>query len=145
MDHPFIVRESSREEYERLLRFARSTPDGDLLDLDIFRHQSTFVLSAWSPGKGARAYLPVQQPLMLENLCFAPDLSETDRAHAMTRMTEQAIVEAYRRDAGELYFLCREESTCRFAERRNFVRIDGPESELKFKVYRLNLAETFGA
>jgi hypothetical protein len=154
MEH-LIVREAiSAQEREQAISWAQNTLDGDLLDADIFAHKDTFLLSALLP-KGTQnlgpdglmrrmAYLPVQQPLMLENLIFAPGLSDWARAVAMTRMAEAAISEAYRRDVGELYFLCREPSTCAFAERHKFVRIDGEDSELKLTVYRLNLRETFG-
>ncbi|MGA9670369.1 MAG: hypothetical protein WBQ94_14245 [Terracidiphilus sp.] len=144
MEH-LVIREAPRTEQGIVEHWAEFTPDGDLLDSDIFAHASTFLLSAMRSGEGTVAYLPVQQPLMLENLIFRPNLTDRERALAMTRLAEYAISEAYRRDVGELYFLCREESTCRFAEHHKFVRIDGPESELKLKIYRLNLLETFGA
>lgn len=150
-----IVRHAP-EQQDLAIEWAKSTPDGDLLDPDIFAHQSTFLLEARSRRgtiplgsnqtlQRRLAYLPVQQPLMLENLIFAPGLVDRERALAMTRLAEYAVSEAYRRDAGELYFLCRHPETCAFAERHLFERIDGEESRLKFKVYRLNLRETFGA
>jgi hypothetical protein len=76
---------------------------------------------------------------MLENLIFRQGLTERQTAAAITRLAERAVGEAYRRDAGELYFLCRDRSTCDFAERHNFKML--PE---ELKVYRLNLLETFG-
>lgn len=145
MEH-VIVRES--HEPVRAIECAKTTPDGDLLDLDIFRHHSTFLLEALSTSARAglienhrMAYLPVQQPLMLENLLFVPGLTDRERALAMTRMTEAAIAEAYEREAGELYFLCRHRETCAFAERHKFLDIG---AKYGLKTYRLNLRETFG-
>jgi hypothetical protein len=129
---------------KRAVEWARSTPDGDLLDLDVFGHSDTFLLEGRTMMSPV-SYMPVQRPLMLENLIFRPGLTDRERAVAMTRMTEAAISEAWRRDAGELYFLCRHPATCAFAERHLFERIDGEDSHLKLKVYRLNLRETFGA
>src|SRR5438309_7035671 len=115
MEH-VIIRHAPREEQQIALGWAQSTPDGDLLDVDIFEHDSTFLLGALQSGReytreansGPRmAFLPVQQPLMLENLIFRPGLTDRERAIAITRMTEFAIGEAYRRDVGELYFVCR--------------------------------------
>lgn len=148
MEH-IIIRQAS-DAKDRAFEYASATPDGELLDLDVFKHQSSFLLEALRSNPQRRgwttdrmAYLPVQQPLMLENLLFRPGLDDRDRALAITRLVEQAIAEAYRRDAGELYFLCRHEETCRFAERHLFRRIDG-EKGLGLKVYRMNLLETFG-
>jgi hypothetical protein len=137
MEH-LIVR-LAPEEQERAIDWAKTSLDGDLLDLDVFRHQSSFLLEARGTESERIAYLPMQQPLMLENLIFRRGLSLTDKARAITRLTEYAIGEAYRRDVGELYFLCRDETTCAFAERHKFKLLP---SELK--VYRMNLLETFG-
>lgn len=138
MEH-IVIRQADSLEVEHACEWARSTPDGDLLDLDIFAHKSTFLLSAMQSGLGRMAYLPVQQPLMLENLIFRPGLTDRCRALAMTRMAEAAISEAYRRDAGEIYFLCKDASTLAFADRHKFIPLaDG------IQVRRLNLLETFG-
>lgn len=144
MSDLLVIREAQYEERETALGWAKSTPDGDLLDLDVFEHGSTFLLAANQSERGTCAYLPVQQPLMLENLIFRPGLTDRERALAIARMTQHAISEAYRRDVGELYFLCRHPETCSFAERHKFERIDGEDSRLNLKVYRLNLRETFG-
>jgi hypothetical protein len=146
MEH--VIIRHAPDEQDLAASWAKSTPDGDLLDLDVFKHQSTFLLSAVRSGHCSEsrrmAFLPVQQPLMLENLIFQPGLTDRERAVAITRLVEHSISEAYRRDVGELYFLCRHAETCAFAERHKFKRIDGAEG-LGLKVYRLNLLETFGA
>lgn len=144
MEH-LIIREALPGEQETALRWAKSTPDGELLDLDVFNHASTFLLAAATSGSvpGPIAFVPVQQPLMMENLIFAPGLNDSDRARAMVRMSEYAISEAYRRDASEIYFLCRHELTRKFAERHLFRNVR--EVVPGLEVYRLNLRETFGA
>lgn len=125
-----------REDMQALLR---STRDGDLFDFDILRHESTFILKAFTRG-AARAYLPVQQPLMMENFVFRSGLTEAETGQAMVRLAEHVVEEAYQRDAGEVYFLCRDKSTCKFAERYGFKDV----SLLGLKTYRMNLLETFG-
>lgn len=143
MDH--VIVRPAPDEIDQAREWARSTPDGDLLDLDIFEHSSTFLLGAARSGHCVRSapisYLPVQQPLMLENLIFRPGLTDRERSVAITRMTEGAITEAYKRDAGELYFLCKHEETCRFAEHHLFTDIYEAHG---LKTYRLNLREVFG-
>jgi hypothetical protein len=131
------------EEIPRKLReFARTTRDGELLDLDIFNHDSTFTLEAFGKD-GAHAFCPIQQPLMMENLIFRPGLSQAETGQAIMRLAEHAVEEAYRRDVGEVYFLCRDESTSKFAERYGFKDVALLETPLK--CYRMNLLESFGA
>jgi hypothetical protein len=142
MEHLAITLLESEAEREQLEQWLETTPDGELFDRDVLDHDSTFTLCARGSGSGRQAYLPVQQPLMLENLVFRPGLTERETAVAITRMVERAIGEAYRRDVGELYFLCRDASTCSFAERHKFKPLS--EIDPKLKVYRLNLLETFG-
>jgi hypothetical protein len=128
----------SAVERSEMLTWLQSTLDGDLYDPDILEHASTFVVGARTVG-ARLAYLPVQQPLFLENLIFRPELSISEKARAMTKLAEFSISECYRRDAGEIYFLCRDESTIQFAERHHFTPLPAG-----LVVRRLNLAETFG-
>lgn len=136
MEHVIVKFTHSGEE---MLEWLKTTKDGDLFDYDLLRHESTFFLCAVKTDFGPIAYLPVQQPLMLESLAAKPGLGPRDTALALTRMVEYAIGEAFRRDAGELYFLTRDKETADFARRHRFTPLpDGLE------VYRLNLRETFG-
>ena len=134
-----LVRIADSLERQEMLDWLQTTKDGDLFDPDVLRHESTFVLSAFRKS-GRLAYVPVQQPLMMENLVFCPGLTERETAQAITKLAEHTIEEAYRRGAGEIYFLCRDQSTCEFAERHHFKDI----APLGLKTYRLNLLETFG-
>lgn len=124
-----------------LLEFSQTTRDGELLDLDIFRHDSTLTLEAFTK-EGARAFCPIQQPLMMENLIFRPGLSRGETAQAIMRLAEHAVEEAYRRDVGEIYFLCRDQSTSNFAEAYGFK--DVAKLDTPLRCYRMNLLETFG-
>jgi hypothetical protein len=126
---------------EKLREFVQTTRDGALLDWDIFAHDSTFTLEAFAQD-GSHAFCPIQQPLMMENLIFRPGLSVGETGQAIMRLAEHAVEEAYRRDCGEVYFLCRDESTCRFAERYGFK--DVAQLAIPLKCYRMNLLETFG-
>src|SRR4051794_15389328 len=115
-----VIRESKPDEKQEMLAWLGATHDGDLFDLDVLNHASTFSLCALGAESGRMAYLPVQQPLMLENLVFRPGLNDRERAQSITRLAEHVVSEGYRRDVGELYFLCRDESTKAFAARHCF-------------------------
>lgn len=127
---------------EKLLEYARSTRDGNLIDLDVFEHESTFTLEAFGKD-GARAFSPIAQPLMIEHLIFRPGLSIAETGQAIVRLAEHTIEEAYRRDVGDIYFLGHDESTCKFAERYGFQELSKLDPPLR--CYRMNLLETFGA
>lgn len=139
MEH-VIVKLARLDELDEMREWLRSTRDGELFDYDVLEHESTFVLQAMgADSQYYSAYLPVQQPFMLESLVCRPGLTASQTAQALTRLSEYAISEAFRRDAGEIYFLTRDADTAKFAERHKFKPLpDG------LKVYRLNLRETFG-
>lgn len=126
---------------EQLLEFSRTTVDGDLIDLDVFEHDSTFTLEAFNKN-GTQGYAPIAQPLMIEHLIFKPGLSIAETGQAIVRLAEHAIEEAYRRDVGDVYFLGHDPSTCKFAERYGFKELSKIDPPLR--CYRLNLLETFG-
>jgi hypothetical protein len=138
MDRIITKLADSEPEKEQMVSWLKFTLDGDLFDMDVLQRASTFIVNARS-NKERLAYLPIQQPLMLENLIFRPMMSPSDKARVIAKLAEFAVSEAYRRDAGELYFLCRDQSTVEFAERHLFKPL--PEG---LTVRRLNLLETFG-
>jgi hypothetical protein len=135
-----LVRGCAPKPY-KLVEFARTTTDGDLIDLDVFEHSSTFTLEAFNK-QGTVGFSPIAQPLMIEHLIFRQDLSVAETGQAIVRLAEHVIEEAYRRDVGDIYFLGHDESTCRFAERYGFKELSKLETPLR--CYRMNLLETFG-
>ena len=114
--------------------------EANLFDLDVLEHASSFVLCARGES-GRLAYLPVQQPLMLESHIFQPGLTDAKKSLVMARLTEYAVAEAWRRDAGEVYFLSQRPETASFAARHGFENMRDRHS---LETYRLNLRETFG-
>lgn len=136
-----LVRETRESCPAQLLEFARTTRDGELIDLDVFGHKSTFTLEAFSK-EGTRGFAPIAQPLMIEHLIFRPGLSIAETGQAIVRLAEHVIEQAYRRDVGDVYFLGHDESTCKFAERYGFLEVSKLANPLR--CYRMNLLETFG-
>ena len=131
-----IVTEATYRERRELEVWASYEPN--LIDLAMLDQASTFILCARGES-GRLAYLPVQQPLMLESHIFRPDLNDAQKSYVMARLTETAVAEAYTRDAGEVYFLSQRPETARFASRHGFQ----PMKALGLDTYRLNLIETF--
>jgi hypothetical protein len=125
---------------DEMLDWMRTARDGDLFDMDVLNHGSTFCLNAVGSESRSIAYLPIQQPMMLESLACKPGIDDARKSLALSRMVEYAVGEAYRRDVGEIYFLTKDADTEAFALRHNFKALpDG------LKAFRLNLLETFGS
>jgi hypothetical protein len=103
-------------------------------DADVLDHKNTTVLVARAPGEGPAGFLPIQQPIMMESVALRPDLTQREQALVMSRLAEYAIEECCRRDAAEVYFLCHDPQTERFAQRHHFSRVPLP-------LYRFNLRE----
>lgn len=136
-----LVRQASEEGIVKMLaalNLGRSI-DGDLFDPGVLDQQSTFVLEAFTPA-GVLGWLPVQQPLMLESFIRTKNLDESLATQALTRLTEHAVEECFKRDAGEVYFLSRNKETLEFSERHLFTPLPNG-----LQVRRLNLLEAFGA
>lgn len=134
-----VIKPADANEIGEMLTWLEGSRDGQLFDVDVLEHESTMTLCALGSVSRRMAYLPIQQPLMLESFSFRPDLTEAQKAIVLIRLAEYAVSEAFRRNAGEIYFLSRDPDTVRLAERRGFRELpDG------LKVYRLNLRETFG-
>lgn len=136
-----LIRTAAKRKPALLEEWATTTRDGHLLDLDVFKHDSTFTLEAFARD-GVHAFSPIAQPLMIEHLIFRPGLSVAETGQAIVRLAEHAIEEAYRRDVGDVYFLGHDASTCEFAERYGFTEVSKLENPLR--CYRMNLLETFG-
>jgi hypothetical protein len=137
MDRVLVRRAKAEEIQDQMLNYLWSTPDGQLFDMDVLEHPSTFTLAAFNRG-GILGFLPIQRPLMLENLIFRPGLTPGETAQVIAKLGEHALEETIREDAGEAYFLCREKTTLKFAERHGFTPL--PE---KLVVRRFHVRENF--
>ena len=137
MDRVLVRRATPAEVQDQMLNYLWTTPDGQLFDMDVLEHSQTFTLAAFNQS-GVLGFLPVQRPMMLENLIFRPGLTAGETAQVIAKLGEHALEETHTQDAGEAYFLCREKTTLRFAERHGFRPL--PENLV---VRRFNFRETF--
>lgn len=113
-------------------------PQNAAWDPTLYQYPSTLTWCAFN-SSGVVAFLPVQQPLMMEALLFHPLSTSTQRAYAMKEFTCFAVAQSYQRGSGEVYFLCpektpEEKTTCEFARNWGFERVEMP-------VYRIRLVD----
>jgi hypothetical protein len=103
----------------------------NLFDPDVVRYPSTVVWMAFNK-KGPVAFLPIQRPLLLDALAINPDADAAEVGTALKELTQNAVTQAHALGAGEIYFLCKDESTMEFAKRHAY-------EEMPWKLFRIKL------
>lgn len=83
------------------------------VDPDIFKYPATTILKA-SNGEPVM-YMPRQQVTMLEALAINPEAQASDIALALRALIQVTEYEARQAGQGELYFLCSDPETKRYA------------------------------
>lgn len=124
---PMWVKKSDKTEpemYDWLMQ-----TEGNCYDPAVLTYPATSVLKAEN-GKPIM-YMPVQTVYMPDALGFNPDASVAEKASALQAAFQVLAFESRAQGCGEIYFLCREESTQAFAERHGLERIDIPLYRLK--------------
>jgi N-acetylglutamate synthase-like GNAT family acetyltransferase len=117
-----------KEEYEQFLLWFRSTIN-NLYDEDILQYPATQVLVAHNDK--TIMFLPFQQTVMLESLAIDPEASPKDVAVSLYALIDAVRLKCAESGIGELYFLCKDESTSKFAERHGFTRLEYPIFRMK--------------
>lgn len=130
MSHHIFVRPARADDKEKFVTWSIQTKD-NLLDPDVANYPSTFVLCAFD-SNGPILYVPVQQPLFMDALAINPDASPALVAMALKEVTQALVTKSYYDGRGELYFLCADESTSKFAESQAF-------EKMPWNVYRIKL------
>lgn len=117
-----FVRGAREADYKTLVLWAGANP---AWDPRVFQYQGTITLCAFS-GADIVAFMPVQQPLLMEAIAFHPMATDTQRALAMKELTHSLITQASLSGKGEIYFLGSDEATNAFAEHQGFKLVDMP-------------------
>ena len=71
---------------------------------------------------------------MMEALAIKPDADPVDVAVALKELTQNLVTQCHIDGCGEIYFLCKEESTQRYAEKQAF-------EKLPWNVYRIKVGD----
>jgi hypothetical protein len=102
----------------------------NLFDPVVLSYPSTVILKA-SDGERALVFMPVQQCQVWESLGISPQASELETAAALKALTHVLRFKALENGQKEIYFICTEESTQKFAEKHGFERINSPVFRMK--------------
>lgn len=103
----------------------------NLFDKDVMDYPSTITLCA-AKEEGQIVYVPVQFPAVMESLAINPNADKLSVASAIAKIFDTVVTQCFVQGRGEIYFICKEESTIKFAESRGF-------EEIKHKVFRIKL------
>lgn len=108
--------------------------ENNLLDPEVLGYPTTVVLKAHKDQKNL-VVMPVQTVYMLESLGILKDNADsvTDIAVALKELVQVVRYEATKTGVRELYMLCSEPSTVKFAEHNGFERLNIPVFRMKVK------------
>jgi hypothetical protein len=108
--------------------------ENNLLDPEVLGYPTTVVLKAHKDGKNI-VFLPIQSVFMLESLGILRDNAGSigDIAVALKELVQVVRYEATKSGVRELYMLCSEPSTVKFAEHNGFERVNIPVFRMKVK------------
>jgi len=124
-----LLRSSDLEKFKQ---WAFGTKD-NLFDQEILTYPSTGCLVAHANGEPI-VFMPIQYVPMLESLAINPNSSVKDVATSLWQLVAAVQLECQRKGMGEIYFLCKEESTIQFAQKNGF-------NEIPWKLFRMKLSD----
>jgi hypothetical protein len=131
MKHIFI-RPMRDQDFSKLVLWSGGN---SAADLRVLNYPTTIKLCAFT-DEGPVAYIPIQQPLMMEAIAFHPLLGDLEKAAVMKEFAHSAITQAYVLGKGEVYFMGSHPGTDAFATHHGF-KVVAP-------VYRTILSELEG-
>jgi hypothetical protein len=135
MRNHVYVRPAKLDDAKAFLDWSLETPNNEF-DPEVVKLPSTFVMCAYN-REGPLAYLPVQQPFMLESFASKPGATELQKSEALKALFRAAVTQAHIKGAGEIYFLSTDPGTEALAKNHAF-------EELPYKVFRAKLKDLGG-
>lgn len=130
MREPIKVEPMCKDDIPEMAEWMQALADRNNIDTGIFEYRATDVLKA-SNGKSI-LYMPRQRVMFLESLAINPEAQASDVALALRALLQVSEYEARVAGHGELYFLCADEETCKYAEHHGM-------EEIKLKLFRRKL------
>jgi hypothetical protein len=136
MDHRHIfVRPIRPEDTKKFIDWSLETPNNGF-DPEVPKYPSTITLCAYDKD-GPLAYMPVQQPFVMDSVASRPGASKGQIALALKEFTQAIVTMSHLKGVGEIYFLGTEDGTNKMAENQFF-------EELPYKVFRVKVAALEG-
>lgn len=123
-------RKGDPQDWQKRADYLGRIADKNLIDPKVLEYPATETIVAEKEGREI-VYLPVQVCYVLESLGIAPDASVTEIAGALDKLISASVFAARSSGHGEIYWLCSDESTCKFAERHGAEKVNIPVYRVK--------------
>jgi hypothetical protein len=122
------VRRLEQKDIPQLSQWLLDTPDNHY-DKEIFFYPQTITLVAHKDRN--LVFMPLQLTITLESLAVNPENTNTETSLSMAELMRTAVYEANLRGVKEIYFVGTNADTIKFAEHRNFEKIEHPVFRIK--------------
>jgi hypothetical protein len=132
MREHIFVRPVRNTDTAMFLDWSINTKD-NLFDPDVAKYPTTTVFTAFNRS-GPIVFAPVQRPLMIDALAINPHADAFDVGVALKEITQAVVTQAYIENRGEIYFLCKEDSTIEIAKRHAY-------EEMPWRLFRIKVSE----
>lgn len=111
---------ANKEDAELLAKWLLETPN-NLFDPAIVTYPTT---QTWKAENGKTLmFLPFQLTITLESLAISPENEAQDTAQALKSLIQAVRIEADRLGIKEINFVCKDESTLKFAQYHGFEQL----------------------
>lgn len=124
------IKKTAPEETREAFDWLGGIANRNLIDWDVLTYPATTLLKATNGDKNI-LHVPVQTVHMVESLGIGPESTELETAKALQALMQTVHWESSKAGHGEIYFLCRDEQTVKFAEHNGMERVDIPLFRMK--------------
>jgi hypothetical protein len=130
-----FVRPIRQTEAKQFLEWSVANAARNNFDPAVASYQSTIMPVAYD-ADGPVAYLPIQQPYVLESLAPRPGATDGQVAVALKEIFQFAVTMAHLKNVGEIMFFASDKATVDFATSRPKMF-----SPVPYQAYRVKIAD----
>lgn len=128
---PIWAEAATKEDSAQCAAFLMHTAQ-NLFDPRVLAYSATKVFKT-SDGEKNTMFMPVQQCQVWESLGINPEASEMEVAASLKALAHVLRFTALAEGQGEIYFLCSEPRTQKFAAHNGFEKLDIPLYRMRLK------------
>lgn len=137
MREPIKVEIMKLDDLPQMAEWMSALSSRNHVDTSIFAYRATDVLKA-SNGQPL-IYMPRQRVMMLESLAINPDAQQSDVALALRALIQVSEYEGRVAGHGEMYFLCSDPETKRYALAHGMIAVTPATKEDDMQLFERKL------